>query len=338
MAQSKSKLKSIAAAAGCSMSTVSRALNGQAVSATHRDSIIQAMDALNLGHYIQYKIGLILPETQNPFFPELAFAFEAEMEERDTHVLVSSAEGSLEREVTLVKRFLTLGVDGLVYVPTAQGSQALLTLIAETKMPVLVFDRRVANGNFDFVSVDSTVGTFRAIDHLIKFGHKKIGYLKGLENTFPAQERFDSFIDAMTRHGLAVNHRWIFRGDFTLKSGVAAAAKLLQLKSHDRPTAVLTANDCGAIGLMRRLQQAGWELPAELSVVGFDNIQWSGWTNPPLTTIAQPLKPMVKQASDALLARIAGSRKPRRRPLAVNSNSVEPTLLVRASVSKPHRK
>lgn len=293
MPRSKNKLKTIATKAGCSIPTVSRALRGMAVFGTNRDKIVQAMHALNYGAYVQFKIGLILPDTHNPFFSELAFAFEAEMERHDAQVLVTSAENSLEREVKLVQRFLALSVDGLIYVPTAQGSQALLTLLSESQLPVLVFDRRVVNGNFDFVTVDSAVGTLRAIDHLRSVGHSHIAYLKGQENTFPAQERFDLFLSAMTKHRLNVDQRWIFPGDFTLKSGVRAAELILKMRRADRPTAILTANDWSAIGLVHRLCEARWHIPADLSVIGFDNIEWSRWTNPPLTTISQPLKQMI---------------------------------------------
>jgi DNA-binding LacI/PurR family transcriptional regulator len=211
----------------------------------------------------------------------------------------------------------------------------MLNLVAEGNLPVLAFDRKVTSGNFDFVAVDSRAGTLRAVDYLVALGHRKLGYVKGLKDTFSANERFESFTEALSKHGLPLNVDWTFEGDYTVAAGTRAAEKLLTRAKNNLPTAMLTANDLIAIGLMQKLQEAGWTLPDEMSIVGFDNIQWSEWTYPSLTTIAQPMRAMVKHASEVLVQRIIASRARQQSRPDPTMYTVEPTLLVRTSVTEP---
>jgi DNA-binding LacI/PurR family transcriptional regulator len=331
----RNKLQAIADEAGCSVPTVSRALRGQRVAAANRERIIAAMQRLHFGEFVQYRLGLILPDSRNPYFSELAFAFETELERHDAQLFVTSAENQLEREIKLVSRFLSMQVDGLIYIPTAYGSDDLLNLVVQGKLPMLVFDRSVRVGNFDFVTVDSRIATARAIEYLIAFGHKRIGCVKGLQETHSAKERFRSYTDAMRANGLSPKDSWIIDGDFTILAGVKAAEKIIAMGETNRPTAILTANDLIAIGLMKRLHQEGWRLPEQMSIIGFDNIEWSEWTHPALTTIAQPVKELVRSASQILLERIAACKAKDDQLLLPSTYAVEPTLLTRNSVSQP---
>lgn len=335
MTKNRHKLQIIADEVGCSVPTVSRALNGKTVSRDNHQKIVEAMHRLNFGEFVQYRIGLIVPDSSNPYFSQLAFAFENELESRGAQVLITSADGRLDRELKLVNRFLGMRVDGLIYCPTSQGAQALLNLVADGNLPVLVFDRKISSGNFDFVTVNSRTGTLRAVDYLSVSGHCRIGYIKGLKDTFTAVERFESFVDAMAKNGLDVEDSWIFDGDYSLAAGLKAAERTLMMDPADRPTAILAANDLMAIGLMHRLQQEGWKLPEQMSVIGFDNIEWSAWTNPSLTTIAQPVKEVVRHASTSLMDRIAGRKGSGfdRTPPAIHT--IEPKLMPRASVCAP---
>lgn len=235
-----------------------------------------------------------------------------------------------------MKRLSGLGMRGLILITAGHGSDALLSLIASRRLPVIVCDRRVgAAANLDFVTVGSRQGMAIAIDHLVVFGHKKIGFLRGPADTESARDRLESFGAAMSSRGLDVAPEWIFEGDFSLASGRACAERLIAMEEPSRPTAIVTANDLMAIALMQHLQTRGWQLPRDLSVIGFDDIEWSEWTYPALTTLAQPLRKLVREAVRLLIARINEPESaPRSAPEVVELGTM---LIPRASVAAPRR-
>ena len=334
----KPTFQDIADLAGVSTATVCRVIHGkETVASGTRTKVLTAMRDLGVPRQDTTLIGLIVPDSSNPYFSNLCFKFEQTLENMNAHVLISSSEGRVDREVQLIRRFHDLGVKGVVYTSTGQGSEGILNLIAEG-FPVLAFDRRIPAGNVDTVTVNSRHGTLSAVDYLIVRNHKKIGYLKGIEGTETARERFESFQMAMNQNRLELVPEWIFDGDYTLSAGRACAERLLSMPEDSRPTAVLAANDLMALGLMQRLQQAGWLLPQQLSVIGFDNIPWGEWTYPSLTTIAQPICQLVREASSRLMRRIAEFEEDpdsRRQPESVE---IKPKLIPRESVSEPWEK
>jgi len=330
----KPSVEDIAALAKVSPVTVWRVMNNKPnISKATRERVLVAMRNLGTPLVDKTLVGLVIPNSDNPFFSDLAFQFEAAFEELDMHVLISSSDGKADREVKLIERFKAFGVKGLIYVPTGAGTETLLALIADGRMPCVGFDRRLkAAGNLDFVSVNSRHGTQSAVDYLFAQGHELIGYIKGLASTESAKERFESFRIAMDQNSLRIREDWIFEGDYSLAAGRSCAERLLQMPRDERPTAILAANDLMAISLMQRVQQGGWKLPDELSVIGFDNITWSGWVYPALTTIAQPIPLLVQEAVRLLAKRIAEFESSATR-LPATVREIEPKLIPRDSVA-----
>jgi len=328
-----SPLKTIAARLGVSEATVSRTLNNNAaVSPEMRKRVLDAyVDLYNsVPLATQTMIGMIVPDFSNPFFAELAFTFERVLESDDQHLLVSSSEGRTEREILLLQRFRSIGVQGIIFIGATNQSEALLSLVSDGE-PVVVLDRRLAAGNVDIVTTNSRKATRAAVVDLANKGHRRIGYLRGLAGTETARERFGSFVGAMKEIGLDTSPAWLFDGKYTAESGADCARKLIDMTKAERPTAILAGNDLMAIGLMQRLQEAEWRLPRDLSVVGFDDISWSRWTSPALTTIAQPVETLVLESLRLLgrRMRMGSESTTRLQPEVVE---IEPTLVRRDSV------
>jgi LacI family transcriptional regulator len=281
-------------------------------------------------------VGLIVPDASNPFFSELVFEFERALEEQGLHHLSSSSERRSDRELLLFKRLSGLGMRGLILITAGPSSDSLLSLIAGRRMPVVVCDRRVgAAANLDLVTVTSRQGMAAAIDHLAAYGHRRIGFLAGLAGTENARERLESFRSATATHAFELPPEWVFDGDFSLASGRACAERLVALAPAARPTAIVAANDLMAIGLMQHLQTRGWQLPRDLSVVGFDDIEWSEWTYPALTTLAQPVRKLVREAVRLLVARIHEAEQKDERRAAPEIVELGTMLVPRASVAAP---
>ena len=176
------------------------------------------------------------------------------------------------------------------------------------------------------VLADNAEGARLAIDHLTGLGHRRILHLTGPEGNSLTRARREGVLAGFAKAGLAEATTAQLRGDFSLRSGHAAAAQLLQMTT--RPTAVFCDNDEMAIGLINGLSQAGMRVPQDISVVGFDNIEMSAYTLPPLTTIRQHRDRLGRHAATALLARINAQQTPEDEVLPVE-------LLLRASTAAP---
>jgi LacI family transcriptional regulator len=321
---------------GVSEATVSRVMNNSPnVAPAMRKRVLD--DYVDLYNSVplatQSMVGMIVPDFSNPFFAQLAFTFERALEESNQHLLVSSSEGRYERELLLLQRFRSIGVQGVIFISSGDSSESLQSLVADGE-PVLVLDRRLVAGNVDFVTTNSRKATLAAVDYLRNKGHSRVGYLRGLPGTETARERFASFQTAMKQAGLELSSNWTFKGDYTEGSGVDCAEKLVAMRKADRPTALLAGNDLMAIGLMQRLQQEQWVLPKELSVIGFDDISFSRWSSPALTTIAQPIEKLVLESIRLLTRRMRAMSEPGRPRPNPEEVQIEPTLVHRKSVAQ----
>lgn len=331
MAPKGVRQKDVAVEAGVSTATVSRFFNDPSkLSATKRVLVADTLRRMGAGVPASQVIGLIVPDASNPFFSQLISFFERELARHGVHLVPASSDGRLDREVDLIDRFRSMGVSGLFYTPTRAGGEAVLQLIASGDIPVLAFDRQVAAGNLDCVTTDSRKAMQMLVDYLIIQGHERFGYIKGVEGTTTASERAESFARAMSTNGLTVEDRLVFQGDYRFSGGRDAAEQFLVMSEHERPTAVIAANDLMAIGFMQRVQQAGLSVPHQISVAGFDGIDYASWYSPSLTTIVQPVRRLVHEATNLLLARIEATEKGDSPPQ--QAIAVRPQLVIRDSV------
>jgi DNA-binding LacI/PurR family transcriptional regulator len=296
----------IAQRAGVSIATVSRVMNNQpSVSDEKREKVLTAIRELSPPLRQGMIFALIFPDPENPFFTDLALRFDLECERMGTTLLVATSYGRADRELELIDRFANvIGVDGILFISAGTGqSPPLLKALSGADTSLVSVDRGA--GDFDRTTSDSTKGTEEAVDHLLGFRHERIGYIRGQVGTETAIEREDSFRAAMAKNRLEVNPAWVFEGDYRIPTGRECADQLIAMDPAERPTAILAANDLMAIGLIQKLLEAGWNLPTDMSVIGFDGIAAGDWIHPRLTTIAQPVKQLVQQALGLLRKRIS---------------------------------
>jgi LacI family transcriptional regulator len=299
------------------------------------DSASEVADEVPSAHSLRERhlVGLLLPDSSNPFFARVGFSFERALRESGVDVMICSSEGQDEAERSVLEQFRARRIDGLVYIPTARP--VLLLDLLNAPFPILVFDRKVNADGVDFIGFNSREGTLTAVEYLVRLGHRRIGYLRGPAAVETARERFDSFTECMASLGLDIDKRFIFSGDYSAHAGRDCASQLLRLASAQRPTAMLVANDLMAIGLMQRLQQAHWRLPDDLSVIGFDDIEWSRWVHPALTTIAQPVAEIVQRGAELLMNRMKEYRGGRAAKPEPTVEVFIPMLVTRESVGIP---
>lgn len=323
-------LHDVAIMAHCSDATVSRVINnpGQ-VRAELRHRVRAAIKALNYKVTTLGLVGLIIPDRSNPFFVDLGLLFQDRLEHHGLITFLVSSDGHPEKELALVKRCLALGLQGIIYIPAHAPAAEVLEALDAADVPVVIFDRKVAAARHDSVSLDNANGMVRAVDYLASHGHKQIGHLSGPLDTHTGRARYDGFVYALELNGLAYRDEFVWHGAFSSQDGWAVGDELVHLA--DRPTAIVCANDLMALGLAQRLHEEGWTVPDDLSIIGFDDIDATRWSSPPLTTVSQQIVRLVDVASDLLADRLES------RPAepAARDITISPRLVPRASVSAP---
>lgn len=331
-------MRDVAERAGVSVTSVSHVINEtRPVSDDIRQRVTAAMKALgyqpnalarSLRRKQTHTIGMIVPDSANPFFAEVARGIEDASFEQDYSVILCNSDGDPAKELLYTNVLIEKQVDGLLFVAAGAGvSSEQIALIQRRQMPLLVVDRDIPGVTVDSVLVDNTRGGWLATSHLLELGHRRIGCITGPADLTSSTERVLGYRQALVEHNLPVEEMIIINGDFQYESGYQATHHLLTLDQP--PTAIFACNDMMAVGAISAAQELNRQIPADLSVVGFDDVRLAAFTNPPLTTISQPKREMGVVAATMLLERMKHRDRPPRHRL------LETSLLIRRSTARP---
>ena len=174
------------------------------------------------------------------------------------------------------------------------------------QIPVVVMDNSSSDKTIPSLIIDNFNAVSSSVDYLYSLGHKRIGFMTGLEDSDVGKNRYAGYISGLSKKGLKVNEKLIFRGDYSFESGATGADYFLSLKNP--PTAIICANDAMAIAVIRQAVQNGLTVPDDLSVIGFDDIAVASHITPPLTTIAAPINEITELAVKMLIKLINGEK------------------------------
>lgn len=301
-------IKDVAQAAGVSIATVSRILNGQSgVSPGLIAQVQLAVEELDyqpnavaraLKVQESRSLGLIIPDIENPFFPALVRGVEDYAQQKGYALILCNTDGRPEEEAKYIKFLLSKQVDGILCVANLSYDEHSAWL-QQVAVPIVLLDRRIAGAPFSTVLVDNTKGAAMAVEHLIQQGRRRIAMIGGKVQSPTNIERAEGYIQTLMRHGLPYSNELIVNADFTFEGGFAACKALIDRgKNFD---AVFAANDMMAIGVIECLTQHHIQVPEDVAVVGFDNIRMAGWYKPALSTISQPVYEMGQLAVKMVL-------------------------------------
>jgi DNA-binding LacI/PurR family transcriptional regulator len=319
MVMKRATMRDVADAAGVSLMTVSRVVNGEPgvqpetaarVNRAIRRLGYQRNDAARQlrrkGKPTQI-IGLLLDDIANPFFATLARAVEDAARLHSFVVLIGSSNDSLEREREVISAFSARRVDGVILVPAA-GSHRFLRAQQELGVKIVCVDRPADNLTADTVLVDNRRGAYRAIRHLMLHGHRRIAYLGDREDIWAVRERYAGLVEALAEDGLAPDPELVRHG---LRNRADAAGAVVALLCHpDPPTALFTSNDLVTMGAIDAVH--GRSDLAPVALVGFDEFALADKLNPPVTVVAQDPAAIGATAAQLLFARINGDNSPPR--------------------------
>ena len=306
-------IRDVARHAGVSISTVSRVLNGTAqVNENKRLRVEQAIQELSFipnqaaRSLVQKKtngIGVLLPSLGGEFFSEFLSGIDVATRESGYHVLISASHGSLE-ELKVALMSMHQRVDGLIIMSPENEGHEIQKLVADD-VPVISINGRASNAAIDTINFDNSRGASMGTEFLIRQGHRRIAFLKGLEGAHDGKQRLQAFRDTLFKHGIVPDPALELQGDFSHQGGYQAAYELMKLTPM--PTAVFCANDQSAMGLMAAFQNAGKTIPQDISVIGFDDIPGAQLSAPPLTTINVGIRELGIVAIQRLLEKDSSS-------------------------------
>ncbi len=300
-------IKEVAARARVSTATISRTMNqSDLVSPKTAEKVWKAIR--EMGYYpdtharalVSGKsriFGLIISDISNPFFPELVKAFEDAAIMHAYEVIVANTDYNVERMGICVRRMIERKVDG-VAIMTSEIDQSLLDELGKRRMPIISLDIDYVKPTISTIAVDYNRGIREAVQHIISLGHKRIGFISGPRNLKSARVRRKAFLEHLRKCGIAQDQQIVVESNHRVDGGQAAMREILA--NPKRPTAVLTSNDLSAIGALHAIQQAGLRVPHDISVVGFDDIELSQYTQPPLTTVRLSRDELGRKAFHAL--------------------------------------
>jgi LacI family transcriptional regulator len=326
-------IRDVATRAEVSQATAARALGGYGyVSSAARRAVLQAAEELGYRPNAVAKalvsgstktIGLIVGDIENPFFAAAARGLADVVEDEGYTLLLANSDEDLERERQAVDVFRTQLVDGLVIAPVSGNDGHHLRLLEADNRPLVLMDRAVRGLQVDTVLVDNAGGARKAVDHLIAFGHDRIGVVSDAEEISSTAERLRGYRRALRDAGIEPDPGLVSVGPSTRAGGYEAARALLE--RVDRPRAIFTLNNFMTAGAVRAIRDLGLRIPDDVALVAFDELEWTTLVDPPITVVAQPVAELGRVVGSRLLARLRGDAGPARR------TRLRTELIVRAS-------
>ena len=312
MSATRPTIKDVAHAAGVSPTTVSLVLNqkSSSISDLTRQRVLDAVKSL---HYRPNQlavslvtsttntIGLILPDTTNPFFASLSHQIETLLRQHNLNVIIGNTSGDPKITREYLRIFYDRQVDGIIlaqldFEDPAETAKCQ-ALLEDIHIPVVYVDRTLQSGEDVSISVDQYQIGYMATNHLLNLGHKKIGCISGPMQLNVNQQRYAGYCGALKDHGLEPDTALLYSESLSIECGFHALPYLL---GHN-VTGIFSFNDMIAYGVYQACRNYSISIPDDLSVVGVDDIEFSDIIAPPLTTVAQPILQISHLAVDGML-------------------------------------
>lgn len=311
----KITMETVAKIAGVSKATVSRVLNGaeEGVGSETRQRVLNvakemnyALDASKVISAAHCKnVALIIPDITNPFFADIAKAVERRARREGYSVMISNTDFCEEEELQCLHELVTKDIDGIILISSGFCAKSEHLLPFQCGVPMVLLDRKL-KGTPQYLNVTSN-NEYAAViscEKLIKNGDSRIAFISGPLNISTSEERLEGYKAALAQYGIPFDNALLTYGDYTVESGYNAV--LSMERSGVKFSAILAANDLTALGALRALKELSYRVPEDVEIIGFDNIVFSQYCDPPLSTIQQPTAEMGLRAAELLFCMIDG--------------------------------
>jgi LacI family transcriptional regulator len=309
-------IRDVASKAGVSVTTVSRVINGKDDISEETVKKVQAvvqelgytssLAARGMRSHSTNVVGLIMPDVAGYYGQEIMRGVNHAIARLDRHLIVYTS-GRMDKDnvaqhersyVALLNGSITDGV--IVVTPTATEFT--------THAPLVIIDPNNETPDYPAIIATNREGALAAMNYLTGLGHRRIGYITGRMELASSDQRLQGYKDGLAAAGIPLDEQLIEIGDYSTEMAVICARTLLSLP--DRPTAIFASNDMSAMGVYQAAREFGLQIPADLSVIGFDNLHEAAYLNPPLTTIDQSVEKMGTMATEMLVKLVKGESLP----------------------------
>ena len=334
---SRIRMQEIAAKAGVSLATVSRTIHSpHLVKNATREHIRQVMSEY---HYVYNMtasdfskkrssvIGVIIPTTKGAIFSNSTQTIQQKAQEKGFSLIIGNTGYEGDVESTLLRQFQERRLAGIILTGFAIGQENAVKEVVQSGIPCVVIWETLEDSSLSFVGFNNFTAAYSMTEYLIQLKHQRIGLILGpYTKVRRAKRRLEGYQAALSDHGLKFDPRLVIEKHPTLQEGKEAMQELLSLRCP--PTAVFAASDMLALGALAAAREKGVRIPEDVSVAGFDDIDFAGFSDPPLTTVRVPASQMGETAVEVLMEMIEGS------PEEVRQISLGTELIVRGSCRK----
>lgn len=309
-------IKDVARETGLSIATISKYMNGGNVRTQNKQLIDEAIRrmgyypnkaARGLRNFKTYTVGVILDGLENQYFSLVTECLERELKKKGYSVLITCHRGKKDMEKKCIDFLIERQVDGVITVPTDEKME-YMDLMHIKGIPVIAIDR-MPKKPCDCITSNAAAGAYQAVEHLLSQGHDQIAVITGTafknKNVIgTAVERMKGYLRVIEDYGLEIKQGYIQKGDFSFASGYESMQNIWHLK--DRPTAVFITNYNMTLGAMTAIHNLKIKVPEEISVVAFDDLEFSLLSTPKLTAVKQPAELLAAKSVELLMKRIQG--------------------------------
>ncbi len=291
-------LNDISRRSGISVSTISRVLNGKAAKFRIAKETVQLI--LKIAEDLNYRpnqlarglrlkkthtLGLIVPDISNPFFAYITRNIQRAAHKLGYSLIVCDTDDNLECEIEHINLVSNKGIDGLIIMPVGQCHEHIEKLL-QKEIPLVLMDRSFDELNTHSIVVDNYTGAYKAVEHLVAYGHTRIAIIQGLRNTNTNNARVNGYRDALIRYKIPIDDNLIVGNDYRKENGYIETKFLLNLEHP--PTAIFTTSDMITLGALQAFSEENYRIPEDISIVSFDDIDFAPYLVAPLTTVRQP--------------------------------------------------
>lgn len=324
-------IRDVARAAGVSPMTVSRVINDSPrVKPDTRQRVEEAIAALGyvpnhvargLTRQKSGTLALVVPDFTDPFFSLILRGAEGVARRAGYKVILCNTDGDVEREDVYLEDMVAHRVEGLLIAPVGDRSRVNLRRLGQHRVPFVLIDRAIPGLENDLVQGDSVDGARQLVAHLIGLGHRRIAHVTESQDVSTARDRLRGYRDALDLAGIPFEKALVVEGAAaTVEDSFEATRGLLT--REPLPSALFAVNNLAAVGAIRAIRQHGLEVPEDIAVVCFDDIELAAMLDPFLTVMAQPAETFGTIAAQLLLDRIAGRATERRRRVVLPADLI----------------
>lgn len=337
-------IKDIARKTGLGLATISSYLNGGNVREKNRIKIEEAIRELHfqvnetargLKTNRTKTIGVVLPELNDGMFAKIISGIEDTLQQHGYATIIRDCRTDPELEREAVEFLLQKRVDGLISIPVDAAGGHLKGFLKSGK-PVVLVDRRIDGLNCDSVCVDNRESMRQATELLLRMGHQEIGIIAGPRDVYTSQERLAGYREALEWSGVSLPETYVFRGDYTIAGGAKGMKSLI--RENPGMTAVLVSDYEMTMGAVIAINELGLAVPDDISLIGYDNLEFARACRPRLTIVRQPVQEIAGWAAELMLRRLDPGQKQGREYVRLDTSVVEGKSVRKISIQERQKK